>query len=895
MISNDLAPTLPLDGVWAFYSDADGSAGEVIVPGCWEAQGFPKTLDGPVVYRRSVHIPATWAGQPVWAEFDAVSYAATVRCNGQVVGRHIGLWTPFAVDISSTLKPGQENSLEVEAVKPCHTLTGGLYPLRSSLAGFLPDIATTFGGLWQSARLRLLVAGFDHVHVEADPTTGVLRVDAQPLFPIDVSHAVVRIRVVDPNGVVTVLETLVVHDERLDVILPVVNPILWQPAQPALYSVHIELISAANVVAATTRRVGFRQLRCVGEKLLLNDQPISLRGVLSWGWDPAVIAPRVNAERVRSEMRRVAALGFNLIKLCLFIPNQIYYDIADEEGMLLWQEWPMWLPEVTPALRSQAPGEYADYMELTRHHPSVVVYSLGCELDQSVDRSLLSQLDSVVRSAAHGALCCDNSGSGEAYGGLVEDFADFVDYHTYGDLHYLELTLDHWRRDWRRPRPWLFGEFCDSDGYRNRARLFAAHGGAAPWWITAENPTCAWRPEMQALLAAGERLAAAQSGFTEQQLVRIANAQSLMVRKTTLEAVRKRHAVQGYVITGLIDTPIATSGILDDFGQPKWSADEFRTCNDAAILCLDVGRSRIWQHGGDRPERLDAHNWWAGSIVRLHVILNHSAAHAAHAGVFTWQVQDASGKIIAAKMEQIKQTLPAGEPIELAVVQFTAPMVDQPQSLTLVVQFQSQSVSCTNHWPLWIYPAPQIAPEAIAAYDPGRLLAQEWDAVAHRRHAGELGAWCGPLIATAVDQPLVDFLTAGGRVMLLQLGDGPLPARRAPFWRESLKLLTPHSLWQRFPNAGFADLQFWGMASDVSFETSRLAAMLPGLRDVTPILRRFDAREFTVTDYLFAATVGAGRLLGCSLRLDGGAGAQPTGLKRNVAGKFLLAALLELL
>ena len=90
----------------------------------------------------------------------------------------------------------------------------------------------------------------------------------------------------------------------------------------------------------------FAKLTTQGEQLLLNGEPICLRGALSWGWNAETIAPFYTPEQVREEIRRVRDLGFNLIKLCL-LPNQTYYEIADEEGMLLWQEWPLWLPEVT--------------------------------------------------------------------------------------------------------------------------------------------------------------------------------------------------------------------------------------------------------------------------------------------------------------------------------------------------------------------------------------------------------------------------------------------------------------------------------------------------------------------------------------------------------------------
>jgi hypothetical protein len=161
------------------------------------------------------------------------------------------------------------------------------------------------------------------------------------------------------------------------------------------------------------------------------------------------------------------------------------------------------------------------------------------------------------------------------------------------------------------------------------------------------------------------------------------------------------------------------------------------------------------------------------------------------------------------------------------------------------------------------------------------------------------------VVATVIDEAVRRWLQGGGRVLLLQTGTAPLPSLRLPFWREAIKLFAPHALWRRFPHAGFADLQFFGLASDVAFDTDGLAAALPWLVSWTPILRRLDARQFTMTDYLFSAEVAAssgavpavpnGRLLACALRLQGGAGAQPTGLQCNVAGQYLLGELLQLL
>jgi len=242
-----------------------------------------------------------------------------------------------------------------------------------------------------------------------------------------------------------------------------------------------------------------------------------------------------------------------------------------------------------------------------------------------------------------------------------------------------------------------------------------------------------------------------------------------------------------------------------------------------------------------------------------------------------------------------EHALPAGQPVEVCMVVFTAPAGAQPQALTLDVHFESETVACRNQWPLWIFPQPDHQADTVLLYDPTHKLEREWEGYGRRCLPSDLERWHGLVITTAVDTAVRSFLTTGGGVLLLQADDGPLPAQRLPFWREAIKLPVPHPLWQQFPQRGFVDLQFWGLATDVGFDMGRVGEVLPELGTVTPILRRLDAREFTMTDYLWSATAGAGRLIACALRLQGGAGAQPTGLKRNVAGRYLLAVLLDLL
>jgi hypothetical protein len=691
LLQNDLAEIIALDGTWHFAlgkAKIEKKQWEAIqVPGCWEVQGYDKFTDGPAVYQRKVVFPKNWAGHAILAEFEAVSYACTIRLNGIEVGSHRGLWTPFSVDLTEAAILGSENTLELTVYKP-----GEHYPMRSSLAGFIPDVSTTFGGIWQPVKIKALQAGITDFWVRGDIETRHIQVhcQAQKLGEPLVQAAWVA-EITRDGKVIAHQEFTSTHEAPLDARLYIADARLWEPDEPNLYTVIVSLYQAGKLLACAAKRMGFRKLAAEGNRLLFNGQPCLLRGILSWGWDPKRIAPAYTPEQVREEIYRLRQLGFNLIKLCLFVPNPVYFDIADEQGMFLWLEYPLWLPEVTEDLRRLAPEEYAEITRLVQHHPSLILYSLGCELSQSVDESLLQSLNQAVRKNLGGeaanVLVCDNSGSGESYEGLDIDFADFTDYHPYYDLHYLEPLLDHWRRDWQPARPWILGEFCDADTYRDLSEIIKANGGSKPWWLTSENPVTTWRPEAKAMLEVEQRLEQAQPGFTPQELVKISYAQSQVVRKYTLELIRRRAGFGGYVLTGLRDTPISTSGICDDFDRPKWSAEEFRSIQAEAVLCLDGGRHRHWQFGGDRPDRVDQFNWWSGETGRWTVILSQFGApsltnHLEEAQL-SWELTDPEGMRIAGSNARVALPPAEGQPCPVGAIQLKLPEVQKARELCL--------------------------------------------------------------------------------------------------------------------------------------------------------------------------------------------------------------------
>jgi hypothetical protein len=926
---------IPLSGDWDFRPDSETAWRQIRVPGCWEQIGVRKDLSGPAWYRTSFTAPAEWNGKRIWLRFGAVSYHCEIFVNGQALGSHTGLWDSFEIEISPVAAPGATIELLVRVEKPAGLTAGpdsaslpGRFPLRETLAGFLPYVwGHIFGGIWQDVTLYATGATiFEDVLVRgaADGRVSVVATLSGP--------GAVTLEIRDPDGELCFDATSVdsiddrrstIDDEllhrrssnvyRLSIETIIPNPHPWSPASPALYEARLRVADGDECVL----RFGLRSLRAEGTTLLLNEQPIYPRMALSWGWYPQALHSNPGPERVRADFARLKQLGYNGVKLCLWFPPSYYFDLADQLGMLLWVELPMWLPQPSAFFRSQTPIEYERLMRQARAHPSVILYTLGCELNHAVDAELLGPLYATVKAHANDALVRDNSGSGEAYGGLLNELAEFYDYHFYAELQHLRGLLDHFTPRWRPEQPWVFGEFCDYDTFRDPSRLqivdcklqidesdpdpqSAICNLQYPWWMLNDdqlNPQGArWAYEVG---SHEQRLRA--SGLWERgaELERISERQALLHRKQTLELVRLYREVSGYVVTGEADTPISSAGMWDANDRLKFMPAEFRAFNDDLVLLLGWGRQRDWVGGGDRAALWDTWSYPAGATVRPHLVASHYGSASGRARV-TWAAALAGEPPFAAGTIETPFALVPGSLRELGVAQFVAPYIDRPRQIILTADVRVGDEHSANEWPLWLFPHNVWrAARDIALLDPsGRLrdLPRIAPGIDNRRPTTDNPNIALPssvvgrrssviVIASAWTPELRTFVECGGRALLLQAGEGtpgPLPAIELPFWRESIRLAAPHPAWHDFPLDDAMGMQFFGCVTDCALDLSAFE------QPWSPIFRRLDARTMRLHEYAAEIAWGAGRLIVTTLRFEGRQGAQPVGIVRNTAAAYLL-------
>jgi hypothetical protein len=884
------AGSISLSGTWDFRFDSDRDWRAISVPGCWESlDGVAKNNPGPAWYRKRFDVPREFSGKRVWLRFDAVSYHCTVSVNGRQVGSHTGLWDSFRFEITDAVRAGQEAELLVQVEKPASLLEGpaskslqGNFPLKQTLSGFLPYVwGHMFGGIWQD----VIVYATEQTHIEHFSFRGGR--DGRASGHVELSTpASVEIKVFDFDGrPVARAES---HGGEVDLPMNIPNPRPWSVHDPALYEAHL---TCDHGSARRVLRFGLRTQSVApdGHTILLNDQPIYPRMVLSWGWYPDCLHSNPGPARVRADFTKLKSLGYNGVKLCLWFPPQYYFDTADETGMLLWVELPMWLPEPTDFFRKQTPIEYERLMRLASRHPSVILYTLGCELNASIGAEILHPLFDMAKRHAGDALVRDNSGGGDAYGGLLNEFAEFYDYHFYSELHFFKPLLDAFSPRWKPPQPWVFGEFCDLDTYRDLRHLYIANDDAKPWWTLRDeklNPQGArWQFDIVDWEA---RLKA--NGYWERgdELERLSHQYALLHRKHTLEAVRLHREIGGYVVTGETDTPISTAGMFDDLGQVKFEKpEEFRAFNDDLVVLVGWDRRRAWLNGGDRAAPFDPWCYPAGAVVRPHLVVSHYG-RATGAVSVEWNVSDGAGRSIGKGKSKTDFTIQPGQVREVAIAEFTATSSDKPARLVLTASAKIGEESGTNSWPLYVFPTEpwKDAGDVSLVDPPGRLsdLPQVTPAT------GDLGS-DSTVIATQWTEQVERHASRGGRAILLlstPLPVGPVPTVAKPFWREAIRIIeTAHPAWQDFPtDDGVAGIQFLGCATDLALDTSKLT------HPHRPILRRLDARTVAIHDYATEIEWTKGRLIVSTLRFEGSSGlagsTKPLGIARNIAASYLL-------
>lgn len=448
----DVAAAEARGGTGFFEFDLD--RGPVMqLPGAWNAaEPELRYYDGLIWFQRKFTPPPANANQRAFLRFGAANYRAHVYLNGREVGQHEGGFTPFVFEVTDLLRPG-ENRLSV-GVDSRHD------------AQSIPTEITDwdlYGGITRPVALVFTPATFIDDATLALHTDNRLRGEVQLQGP-EAAHRPVRLAIA-ALGLQAQATTDAQGRARFDLPAPA-NLQRWSPERPTLYEVRFE--TAGDQVQD---RIGLRTLEVRGADILLNGQPVFLRGVSlheeEFGPNPA---RRMDDAAARALLGTVKhQLHGNYVRLSHYPHAETMLRAADELGLLVWAEIPVyWTADWTnPAVLDKARRMLAETILRDRNRAAVALWSIGNETPVAEPRNRFhAALAQTVRALdptrlVTAALLVERTGDVLRIADPLRDQLDVLAVNTYAGW-YGDDTLEAVRQlRWEVPatKPLLFSEF----------------------------------------------------------------------------------------------------------------------------------------------------------------------------------------------------------------------------------------------------------------------------------------------------------------------------------------------------------------------------------------------------------------------------------------------------
>ncbi|MCA0932506.1 DUF4981 domain-containing protein [Lutimonas saemankumensis] len=393
-----------------FKEDFDVSDwNDIKVPANWELEGYgipiytnipypfsfdkkpspPDIPDGynPVgSYKRNFEIPASWDKKQITIHLGAVKSAFYIWVNGEKVGYSQGSKLPAEFDLTPYVKSGQ-NSIALEVY-------------RWSDGSYLED-----QDFWRFSGIERDVYLYATPKVHIQDFTILADLDNQfvnGIFEIDLKVANVNADKFKGNlNVELSKEGKSVFKSSKPIVFDknkqlkeslsgsIANVLHWTAETPNLYSLSIELSDhKGNTLEAISRKVGFRNIKIEGGQVLINGQPILIKGVNRHEHDH-ITGHVISRESMLEDIRIFKAHNINAVRTCHYPNDPYWYELCDQYGIYVYDEANIESHGIGYNL-NETLGNNPDWLEAhmqrtermvirDKNHPSIIAWSLGNE------------------------------------------------------------------------------------------------------------------------------------------------------------------------------------------------------------------------------------------------------------------------------------------------------------------------------------------------------------------------------------------------------------------------------------------------------------------------------------------------------------------------------------
>ncbi|MBR1415922.1 MAG: DUF4981 domain-containing protein [Prevotella sp.] len=329
-------------------------------------------------YRRTFELPADWQGQEVYFHVGSATSNLSVWVNGKFVGYSEDSKVAAEFNITKYLKKGQ-NLIAMQVMRWCD----GSYLEDQDFWRFTGIAREVY--LYARPKAHIedinITATLTNEYREGQATISIIPTAAT-------RGCTLQATLFNPKGELVEQTESRVEGKALsfDFFAPACQA--WTAETPNLYTVFVTLIdNRGNDIEVIRQRIGFRKVEISGGQLLVNGQPILIKGADRHELDPDG-GYIVSVDRMIEDIKIMKQLNINAVRTCHYPDDPRWYDLCDEYGLYLTAEanlesHGMGYKEKTLAIRPDFEQMHLERNQANvlsfRNHPSIIVWSLGNE------------------------------------------------------------------------------------------------------------------------------------------------------------------------------------------------------------------------------------------------------------------------------------------------------------------------------------------------------------------------------------------------------------------------------------------------------------------------------------------------------------------------------------
>lgn len=762
---------------------------------------------GAAWYQREIVVSEAWRGKEIFLHLERCHWETTVYIDGKQAGTDERLSTPDIFRLTPFLAPG------------VHTLTICVdnrlkYPMDQWAHGTTEYTQTNWNGI--AGRLFLEAREKTHIRqVDVFPDPAGKQIGARiRIAPFGTEQsATLALTVREKNGKRVATRTIPVDSaaalKNIELTVPMGDRIrYWNEFTPDLYELEAELCCADR----TDRRFvtfGMRTVTQGRHHIRLNGRDIHLRGVLDCAVFPLTGYPSTDVNDWKRIFTTIKSYGMNHVRFHSWCPPEAAFAAADETGMYLQAELPMWIKDVGrhPARRDFFEKEMYAILDAYGNHPSFILMCNGNENEGD-----FNVLEDLVKKA-------------RAYDPRRLYSASTARTHTAADQYYVShVTSKGWitvyegqpSTDWDRSRE------SDIDV------PVIAHETGQRCMYPDFNEIKKYTGVLEARNFEVFRERLARNGMLHQaeDFFRATGAHTVLQYKEVNESLLRTRTSGGFQLLGLADFPgqgSAFVGILDAFWESKGlvAPEKFReSCAPTVLLA-----------------RLPKRTFRTGEPFTAKMEIYHYGEKAIEGKRLNWSLEDESGRVLRQGKLAVRTVSPATVD-SLGRIGWVLDGIDTARKLTL----KARLGEVRNEWDIWVYPLQQPV-----TGNEKFVYARTWNDEIRQK------------------------LNEGKNVLLIpETCEGRKTRFAGHFWNPIMFDWNPmivgtriealHPAFGNFPTQSYADWQWWDI---LNYATALELNDLPG---ITPVIQSIDSYETNrKLGIAFEARAGNGKLFVLSI------------------------------